>query len=120
VRPQFELLVLTHGRMAVARHAPEAEYSAGFAEFALVRVTCGSFEIVLPFAPGRALGTEPDITKPPPDEVMSVLGLGNGLRPVPSIAHVSHTPSRWEPPLMERLIGRLSSFSEGRERAATR
>ena len=49
-RPEFELLVLTKGRVAVCCHAPEPAHAASFAEFTFVRVTCGRFEMVLPFA----------------------------------------------------------------------
>eukprot|EP00966_Prymnesium_polylepis_P112587 2604736-Prymnesium_polylepis.1 len=123
-RPEFELLVLRKGRLAISRHAPESEHSSSFCEFSLVRVTCGRFEMIMPFAPfadgpsslssPQKLGAAgaPDGIELPPDEVRQVLGAGNGLRPVASIAHVSHTPSRWNPPLMERLRERLRSFSD--------
>ena len=125
-KPQFELLIFRKGRLAVSRHAPDPAHTASFAEFTLVRVSCGAFEMVLPFTPAtlgsthplapgspHKLGAQsPDLLEPPPEEVMAVLGAGNGLRPVSSIAPVSHSPTRWDPPLMDRLRQRLSSFSE--------
>ena len=88
-RPEFELLILRKGRLAISRHAPESEHSSSFCEFSLVRVTCGRFEMVLPFAPFAdspslsspqkfGAAEEPDVIEPPPDEVRHVLGAGNG------------------------------------------
>ena len=114
--PEFELLVFRKGRLAVHRHAPEEALTVTFATFTLMRVTCGAFELVLPFMPAHDAAegsgrTTPDLQLPPPDDIMATWGWGSGLRPVKTIAHVSHSPTRWELPLISRMLARFRSSS---------